>query len=192
MIMPVKSSSAERRIARLALIAGLLLFAPACSDDPVATGELCIEFNAADRPEADTVTSRLGDGAACAAVTIEIVATDVDDIFAFDSLVTYDPSVVSFAGYSAVGSVLEKDGADVAVVVQELQLGELTIGASRVSETSVDAVGTELLLQLFFTQWTAQADSGTITLEEPCLLGNGTPPPAKQDVACSGGTIRVR
>ena len=125
-------------------------------------------------------------------MTIEIVATDINDLFAFESVVTYDPAVVSFAGYSTVDSVLESGGADVAVVVQELALGELTIGATRVSDVGVSFDDTQLVIELFFTQWAQQAESGAISLDEPCLLSNGEPPIPMNGVACSGGTIAVR
>jgi len=174
------------------LLTGLLLFAASCSNDPVAPRELCIEFTAAAQPNAGAVTSRLGADSECAAATIEIIATDINDLFAFESVVTYDPDVVLFAGYSMVGSVLESDGADVAVVVQQLALGELTIGATRVADVGVNAVGTELVIELFFLQFAQQATSGAVTLDEPCLLGNGEPPLPMNGVACSGGTVAVR
>jgi hypothetical protein len=185
--------SVKYHSASVLLVAGLLLLAPACSNNnPAGTTELCVEFDAAAQPHAGAVTSRLSANSECAAVTFEIIATDIDDIFAFDSVITYDSDVVAYAGYSTVGSILESDGADVAVVVQELTLGELTIGATRVSDSGVPAVGSEVIIQLLFTQWAQQAKSGTITLGEPCLLGNGEPPVPKNGVACSGGTFRVR
>jgi hypothetical protein len=186
MMMSVKHPSA------VFLIAGLLLLAPACSDDPVATTELCVEFTAAAQPNAGAVTARLGADSVCAAATIEIVATDIDDMFAFESVVTYDPDVVSFAGYSTVRSILEAGGTDVAVVLQELALGELTIGATRVSDVGVSFDDTQLVIELFFTQWALQTASGAIALDEPCLLDSGPPPMPMNAVACSGGTVAVR
>jgi hypothetical protein len=186
MMMSVKHPSA------IFLLTGLLLLAPACSDDPVATTELCVEFTAAAQPNAGAVTARLGADSVCAAATVEILATGINDLFAFESVVTYDPDVVSFAGYSTVGSVLEAGGTDVAVVLQELALGELTIGATRVSDVGVSFVGTEVVIELFFTQWAQQAASGAIALDEPCLLSNGQPPMPMNGVACSGGTVAVR
>lgn len=174
------------------LLAGLLLLAPACNDDPVATTELCIEFTAASQANAGAVTSRLGAESVCVAATIEIIATDIDDLFSFESLVTYDPEVVSFAGWSTVNSVLESDGADVAVLLQEQVLGELLIGVTRVSDVGISFDDTQVVIELFFTLWAAAADSGAITVEEPCLLSNGEPPVPMNAVACSGGTIAVR
>jgi hypothetical protein len=178
------------------LLAGLLLFAAGCSDNPVATGELCIEFTATSQANAGTVTSRLGTDSQCAAAAIEIMATDITDVFAFQSHITYDPDVVVFGGYSTVGSVLE-EGSDVAVLVEEEALGELrelTIGASRVAPAvGIDVDGSGLVITLFFSQSALQATSGDLTLGEPCLLGYGVDEPLpKAGVACSGGTIRLR
>jgi hypothetical protein len=182
-----------KHLSAILLIAGLLLVVPACSDDPPATTELCIEFTATSAAASGSVTSRLGDDSECSAATVELIATDIDDIFAFESHITYEPDVVSFAGYSTVGSILESDGADVAVVVQEgPELGELTIGATRVSDVSVPAIGDQLVMKLFFIQWSQAVISGALTVDEPCLLGNGEPPVPKNGVACSGGTLSVR
>ena len=67
-MMSVKTHSA------IFLLAGLLLFAASCSNDPVAARELCIEFTAASQANAGAVTSRLGADSVCAAATIEICA----------------------------------------------------------------------------------------------------------------------
>lgn len=182
-----------KNLSAIMLIAGLLLVVPACNSSSPTTTELCVDFTAAASASSGTVTARLGDDSACSAATIELIATNVDDIFAFESHVTYDPDVVAFAGYSTVGSILESDGADVAVIVQEgPELGELTIGATRVSDISVDADGSQLVIKLFFVQWAQSALSGDMTVDEPCLLGNGEPPVPKNGVACSGGTLSVQ
>jgi tRNA threonylcarbamoyladenosine modification (KEOPS) complex Pcc1 subunit len=175
------------------LLAGLLLLAPACSNNnPAATKELCVEFTPAAQASAGAVTSRIDADSECGAVGIEIIATDIDDLFGFYSVVTYDPDVVSFGGYSTVGSVLESGGADVAVVVHELVLGELTIGASRVSDVGVSFDDTQVVIELVFTQFAQQTVSGAISLDEPCLLSSLEPPLPMNAVSCSGGTIAVR
>jgi hypothetical protein len=193
--MSVKFHSATRRAAHVLLIAGLLLLAPACSDDPAVTPELCISFLAADQPGQGRVTARLDADSECQVAEIEIIVTDVDDVFAFTSTITYDIDVVTYLGYSLSGSVLQSGGTDVAVNISENDdLGTLTVGATRLSDTGIDVVGTELLIKLAFSQWALTTASGAFTLDATCLLdsGSGQEPELMGDVACSGGTISVR
>jgi hypothetical protein len=175
------------------LIAGLLLFVPACGGSTPTTSELCLDFTGDSTATPGAVTAQLSDDSECEAIAVEFIATDIDDVFAFQAHVTYDTDIVYYAGYSTVGSVLESDGADVAVIIRSGDTdGELIIGATRVSDVSVDADGSQMVMKLLFAPYSLTAASGDLTIDQPCLLGNGEPPMPKNGVACSGGTLRVQ
>jgi hypothetical protein len=174
------------------LISTLLLLAPGCSDDPTTPSELCIEFDESRPAIAGTVSSRLGEDSICEVVVVEIVATDIDDVFGFATKITYDRDVALFSHGDTLGSILESGNTNLALRVEEQVAGEITIGVTRVSTTGVDVVGTEVLIRLFFEIWAIESDSGTFTLEDECLLDSGEPPVPKAGIDCGGGTLRVR
>jgi len=190
--MSVKTHPAGRRVAHVLLIAGFLLSAPSCSDNSPISQELCVDFTPAVQPVQGRVTAQLGVDSSCQIAEIEIVVTGVDDVFAFTSTITYDIDVVSYIGYSLDGSALQSDGADVVVDIEEEELGTLTVGATRLSQTGVDVVETTPVLKLAFSMWSLVTTSGDFTLDAQCLLGSEQPPVLKAGVACSGGTIAVR
>jgi hypothetical protein len=185
-------------LSAVALIAILLFSAPGCSDNnsPVST-ELCIEFDSAQAPAPGTVTVRLSDDSVCEEVVVEIVVTDVDDVFGLRTVIEYDPDVAYYNDeWSALNSIL---GADLLVNIEEDPVGTLTVGVTRVATTGVDITGTEVLIELFLQRWAIDADSGPLTIEDGCLLDSGDPnanPPVGPDtipgVTCSGGTLAVR
>lgn len=174
-------------------IAVLLVLGLACSeDDPVTPEELCIEFASAQPPGNGRVVSRLGADSVCAQAVVEIVATGINDVFALETVLTYDSDVASFVGFSTSNSFLASDGSDVAAVIDELVAGEITIGLSRVAATGVNITDTQPLLELFFVVDSTSSDTGDLALDNECLLGSEQPPQPKPGLTCSGGTLIVQ
>jgi hypothetical protein len=178
-----------KNLSAVAIIATLLLVAPGCSDDAPTSTELCIEFDTAQAPAPGTVSSRLGDDSVCQEVVVEIVATDITDVFGFATTIEYDPEVAAYSGRSTIGSAL---GTDLLVDIEEDPFGTLTVGVTRVAATGVDITGTEVLIELFFEIWAVESDSGPLTLGDNCLVDSGPPPEIINGVTCSGGTLTVR
>lgn len=183
-----------RRPAAALLLPAVLLLGQACGGGGGGGGasQLCIDFTPARAAESGTVSSQLSEDSSCQLAEIEIVATDIDDVFAFKSVVDYDPDVAVFLGFSLVGSALESDGGDVTVVVEEETFGELTIGATRIASTDgVNISGTQVLIKLAFARFAVAGSSGAFELDSQCLLSGGTPPTVLSNT-CTGGTLVAR
>jgi hypothetical protein len=120
---------------------------------------------------------------------VEVVGTDIGGVFAVATHVEYESAAVDFAGLETTGSALAKDGADLLVRVEELVLGELTIGVARNASNPVDIVGTELLITLFFVP--IDRGDSAMTIETPCLTDGEEPPVPLGGVTCSGGSFSV-
>jgi len=194
------SRRARRAVGRSALfglVLVLLLAGQGCSNDDPTGGVLanpCLDFDPDGAAVAGAVTTRLSDDSTCTLVTVEIVATGINDVWSLDTTLTYDPSVVAWTGNSTVDSVLGADGTAVAALVDLTGTGELTIGISRVAADDGVDIGAEggVLLELFFALNTTVAGDGVITLGDECLRTVGEPPPVIPGVTCSGGTFTVQ
>lgn len=154
--------------------------------------ELCIDFTpTVAQPTAGSVTARMSAESGCELVEVEVVATDVSDVFAFESVIEYDPDVAAFLGFSLVDSVLESDGADVTVIAEEAVFGEVTLGATRIASTGINVSGTQVLIRLAFARF-GVTGAGPLRLDTNCLVNSATPPQTIDSVTCSGGTLTIR
>jgi hypothetical protein len=149
----------------------------------------CIEFAPSQPSASGTVSSRLGADSTCLLAAVEIVGTDIDDVFAVAALIEYDPAAIDFVSMSTAGSALGEDGAQILAQAVQDPLGEITIGAARNADDAVDIVGTELLVTLYFQA--IALGSGDVNVPTPCLTDGGENPVPRNDVACSGGTLMV-
>ena len=183
----------------LALVLPVLLLGQACDSGSGGgnPAELCIEFVGDNAPTPGTVTAQEVETSPCNLVEIDIVAMNVDDVFAFQSVVNYDPDTAAFLGFSLVDSALEGDldagtNADVTVDAEENVFGVVTIGATRIGPEGVDIVGEGILVKLAFARFSIDGRSGEFELDTNCLLNSATPPVPITSVTCSGGTLAVR
>lgn len=193
----MRPTTRHSRILKLAVLAllPLLTLAAGCGGSGGGGGsvnELCIEFTpTVETPASGTVTARLSAESGCDLAEVEIVATDVNDVFAFESVVEYDADVAAFLGYSLIGSALEADGADVTVVADEAVFGEVTIGVTRIADTGVNITGSQVIVRLAFARFGVNG-SGPLALDTNCLLNSATPPQTIGNVTCTGGSFAVR
>jgi hypothetical protein len=150
----------------------------------------CIDFTAAAAPVANSVATRRSAGTTCELVQLELVVTDVDEVFGLSFIVGFDPAVASYDGMSTAGSLLASDGAGLEVL-EDVGPSQVTLAVSRFALTGVDAQGSQRLLTLRFRK-AGQSGSAPLVYVDPKLLVNGTPPQTKTDVTWSAGTLRLR
>ncbi len=185
------------RTLAVALGIGLLTtFSPSCSsDDNGGTGGMvtipCLAFQGAALPAPDTVVAQSGGSSTCDLMVVDLTVTDVNDLFAANFVVTYPSSVVRFSSASELGSVLAADGAALSLQSSETTLGNLTIGITRLNETTgVNAVGGNLLVRLNFVR-AATSGSGVISFGQNELLDSSQPPAVIPGITWSGGNVTI-
>jgi hypothetical protein len=127
----------------------------------------------------------------CDMLAIDVMVTDVNDVFASSFTLNYDESLARFEQSSTSGSLLASDGTTVQIL-EDAQTGRVTIGLTRLGvSTGVNAVGTQRLVTLMFSTVADAGDAG-ITFSNQAILGSETPPVEKTSVAWVGGTLLVR
>jgi hypothetical protein len=175
------------------MLALVLVSGSACDEgDPGGGSVVCVEFTADQAPTSGEVTALMSDETTCEAVIVELVVTDVNDVFGLQTMITYDTSIAQFAGWDSTNSVLRADGSEVASVVREIAAGELEVGVTRVLGDGIDVTGSAKILEVVFLINRNTEGAGSFTLEQECLWGSEDPPEPKLDVACSGGRLVVR
>jgi hypothetical protein len=185
------------REARTVAIAGVLvsvLLGAACGGGSDGGGVVqpaaCVNFTAAQAPGAGKVVAREAAGSTCSARTIEVIVTDVSDVFAAGFVAAFDPARVRFVSASANGSFLAAGGAQVNLQA-EAQGGGVTVGISRVgTSTGANAAGSQVLVRLTFAPVAAGASQ--LSLNNGQLFGSETPPQPKAGLTWSGGSFVVQ
>lgn len=171
------------------LVLGLL--ALSCGGNGDNPPDPCIEFTPGSGSASGNVTSRVAGGSTCDVIGVDLYVTDVDDVFAADFTVAYDTTVVSFVGFSATGSFLASDGAQVETLVNSSQPGRVVVGMTRLGVTTgIDVVGSRLLARVTFRRET-DAGSGFLTYSSEALFDSQTPPQEIPGVQWFGGTFVV-
>lgn len=152
----------------------------------------CIAFLAGAAPAPSTAVARQAAGSVCGTVIVEIVITDVTDVFAVDFTVSFDPSVARYDGHSLSGSRLTSDGA-IPQVLESIQPGLVTLSISRFNpSTGIDFSGTQTVVKLIFSMPVgAGAASGNLIFSNTKVLGSETPPVEKPNIQWFGGTLRI-
>jgi hypothetical protein len=182
-----------RRLGCCLVVACGVALSGACSDDDAGVPDaVCVEFAPAEAPEAGMVTARAASESTCDVAVVEIVATDIDDVFSIETDVLYDNVAVRYLGFDAEGSVLGADGVEVVPIVSEVEDGRITLGIARRSSTGIDVSGTRLLVKLFFLNNPVAGTTGSLTLTDECLRGSEEPPDdVKPGLTCAGGTFTI-
>jgi len=119
---------------------------------------VCLEFAPDADPSPGTVVARRGGATTCDRLALDLIITDLGDVFAVDFKLGFDPAILRYDGYVATGSVLEADGAPVTVLTDvKTGLLELTIARLGAEWGGIDVVGSQFLLRVYFVR---NADSG--------------------------------
>ncbi len=133
-----------------------------------------------------------GSGSNCAMVAVQVMVTDIDDIFAASFDVVYDTDFAQYESYSTAGSLLSSDGRTVQVLADD-QPGRVTLGLSRVGAGSggIDANGSRLMITLYFSKGSTDGGDSIVEFGNAALLGSETPPLVKNGISWVGGTFLV-
>jgi hypothetical protein len=195
------------RLTCIALIVAFGMLMPACGGGGSdggggTTNPLTASFTPENpNPAADTIG--MAGQTAGANVAVEIQVTGIDDFFGAGFRVTYDADTVTFAGFDAVGSLLEDHAGNTEIDARELDPGNL--GTILVTATiqdaaqpaGIDVVGTRKLLTLNFQATTTIAAPGNmIEFGDPrdvqiCAVQGGACNEVSGALAWPGGTIRA-
>jgi hypothetical protein len=140
------------------------------------------------------VTCREGADSTCELIAVDLMVTDVPNIFTVDFAMTFDPALAAYEGLSANGSILSSDGTEVTVFEDyDPAQAKITVTIARLGLDAggIDAVGERHLLRLYFSM---QAESGSSPLVfTTTRIFSGVFPPAIIDgVEWSGGTLLIR
>jgi hypothetical protein len=155
----------------------------------VIPADLCITLAPSAAPAPGTVVVQNAAASTCTLALVDLVATDVNDVFGLSTTVEYDVASLFFVDVITPGSVLAGDGAQLIVIAQEGPLGTVTIGVSRNASTAIDVTGSGVVATLRFIP--LNLGTADLSVSTPCLTENGTPPVLKAGVACSGGMTAV-
>lgn len=196
------------RLTCVALIVAFGMLMPACggggSDDGGGgvTRPLTASFTPENaNPGADTIG--MAGATAGSNVSVEIQVSDIDDFFGAGFRVTYDPTTVDFAGFDAVGSLLEDHAGNTEIDARELDLGNpgtILVTATiqdAAQPAGIDVVGIRKLLTLNFQATTTIAAPGNpIAFADPrdvqiCAVQGGACNEVSGALAWPGGAIRA-
>jgi hypothetical protein len=187
------------RFVSFILVATVLALSAGCGGDDGGGGGvvippgLCVDFTPSELLTPGNVVMRLRDDSTCAVAIVEVVGTEIDEVFSVSAHIEYERTAVAFAGLSTSGSVLSRDGVPLIAPDDdddvELTAGELTVGVARNADDTVDIDGTQLLMTLFFVPLNQGASD--MTIQTPCLMSGEEPPVFLDTVTCSAGSFAV-
>jgi len=181
------------------LLLGLVpaLLASSCGGSRSSSGGVvepaaCLAFTPAADPAPSTVVARRGSATTCDRLALELIITDVSDLFIADFRLSFDPAVLSYAGYDKTGSVLESDGETAWVLLDE-ENGAIQFTISRFgsSQDGIDVVGSQLLVRIDFLR---EADTGVspLSFSGERLWNSAWPLELIDGVEWFGGSVTVR
>ena len=178
----------------LVVAAALMLFAASCGGSGGGDGGMvsttCVDFTPATDPGVGKAVAR-ENGGSCEEILLDLIVTDVDNLFAAEFTVTFNAALLTFQGLDATGSVLSSDGADVEVLQQPVS-GSAVVGISRIDTmTGIDVVGQGKLISIRFRRF-GPTGNGAVGFTGTTLLDGQAPPQAVPGIQWFGGTIVVR
>ncbi len=153
---------------------------------------ICFSFVPDAAPSASTVVARSGSGSSCELLVVELVLTDVTDVFAVSFRASFDPSLLAYDGHSLAGSHLTSDGAQVQAL-ETVGQGEVQLGLSRLNPAGgIDFGGPQVFVKLLFRKPVgAQGGSGRLDFADTQVFDSQQPPQPKPGIVWLGGTVRL-
>jgi len=185
----------SRRAGRgLRLIAALLCVALAsagCDDDEM-TGAPCLDFNPFAVPDPLTVTAAEGLGSTCDVAVVDLIVTDVSNLYAASFDVNYDATRVSLVTVATTNSALGSDGAPLLRQVTQVGTGQIHVAITRSlpATMGVDVVGGATLATLTFLR-AGTSGMTAMTFTDADLLDPSTPPQPLPGILFSGGSFAI-
>ncbi len=181
----------NRNLRVLPLVLLLALLPLGCDDDEGDSGDPCIEFTAAAVPAPQTVTAIGGLGSDCDVAVVDLVVTDVDNLFATSFDLAFDATRVALVTVSTATSVLTSDGAPILRQVTTIGTGQVHVALTRSQvSTGVNVVGGGTLATITFLR-AGTGGTSPLTLSNATLLDPGTPPAPIPGIQFRGGTFQI-
>lgn len=151
----------------------------------------CVEFTASQDPAAGRVAAQANASSSCELLLLDVMVTDLADVFAADFDVTFNQAMIRYDGYSTTGSLLATGGATVEVLEQQ-GTGITTLSLTRVAPAGgVDVTTSARLVQLRFRR-NAQSGSSSVAFPRGEIFGSEEPPVEKPGLTWYGGTGTIR
>jgi len=183
--------SRDRRALTLGVLLVLALVALGCSDDDQMTGDPCLEFSPTTIPDPLSVTATEGQGSTCDVAVVDLVVTDVSNLYAASFDVQFDATRVALATVSTTNSVLTSDGAPLLRQVTPVASGRVHVALTRSQVTTVvDVVGGGSLATLAFVR-AGTSGMSTLTFTDADLLDPSTPPVPLPGISFHGGAFNI-
>lgn len=188
----------RRRVAPAWMLFALLSLLPVLScggssaPSSVTPAGACLDFVPAADPAPGTVVASEGGTTTCDRLAVDLIISDVDDLFTVDFKLNFDPDVLSYAGYDHTGSVLSSDGEPVTVIDAEQDgLVSFTITRFGALLDGIDVVGAQFLVRINFAR---EADSGVspLSFSNERLWNSAFPLEQIHGVEWHGGTVTIR
>jgi hypothetical protein len=205
MMYPRRRSNTEERWSwRRATAAVMVVLltaavAPGCSSSDSGGNAMetvpCVQLVNTTTPATETVVAEDGSSGECELLWVDLIVTNVDDLFAANFVVNYPSDLVQFVQASDTGSVLASGGVAVEVLTDIPSPGTLTVGLTRLAGDGVNVSGGQLLVRLIFFRLQSNG-SGQLSFDSPQLLDDSTPPQVILDGSSNlipwyGGTVAI-
>jgi len=194
------TNAARRRQAPAWVLLALLsspLFFSCGGNSSTSTGSVtppgaCLDFTPAADPAPETVVASEGGATTCDRLAVDLIISDVNDLFTVDFKLAFDPDLLRYTGYDETGSVLASDGEPI-TVIDDVQDGliSLTITRFGASLDGIDVVGSQFLVRIDFAR---EAESGVSPLDfsNERLWNSAFPLELIHGVEWHGGTVTIR
>ena len=190
---PATRAGSRRAWSRLrGLLAWVVVCLAGCGgggSSPPVVNPICISFQPGGAADPQTVSVRQAAESTCNMLVVDLVVTDVNDLFAASFTATYDPAIATYAGHSLTNSELTFDGSMVQVLEADTP-PDVALGLTRLAMTGVDVAGSGILVKLMF-QRVADSGNATLTFSMERLLDDQAPPVEIPMITWTGGTMMV-
>lgn len=153
---------------------------------------VCISY-AGSAPASGAANTAKGSGSVCNTVVVDVLLTDVTDVFTVAFDVTFDPDVARYDGHSVAGSHMSSDGAAVDVI-ETKSAGHVHLGVTRLNPAvGIDFTGSHNVIQLMFGKpsGAGAGDVAALTFSSTQVFGSEQPPVEKSGIAWPGGTFTI-
>jgi hypothetical protein len=174
----------------LFILLALSLLTPGCNN----CDSCCIRFASSTPPAPGSVACVQASESTCELLAVDLIISDVDDLFTVEFTFQFDPEVVNYEGVSVEGSLMSSDGTQI-TTLEDAEPGDVTVTISRLGAGfgGIDAEGERFLARLYFSKLT---DEGSSALFFSDTLMFAIPegqffPVLIQGVVWSGGTLLI-
>jgi hypothetical protein len=149
---------------------------------------LCLQLQAGV-PSAGSIALAPGTGSTCEVVVVDVLLTDIDDVFAIEFTLSYDPAIAQYDSVSIAGSALDDDGTSLEILQHEAA-GQVTVALTRLGATGIDVTAGRAVSVLFSAAGTAGMTG--VVFSDESVFGSERPPLEKTGLSWIGGTLTLQ